>query len=65
MDHDEMKDELDPDAIESGNLDDGIEAESDIKKKKDLIEEDSESLEDLAEDELEEEEEPFDDKEYE
>lgn len=41
--------------------DDELEIEGEEKKKKDLIDEDTESLDDLEEDELEDEEEPFDD----
>ena len=55
---DEIKDELDPHDETLPNLDgeEGLE-----KKKKDLIDEDVDSLEDLADEEEELDEEPFDD----
>lgn len=61
MDDPEFKDPLEGDLAEELPNEDELDLELDEKKKKDLIDEDTESLEDLEEDELEEDEEPFDD----
>ena len=61
MDDAEFKDPLEGDLGEGLPHEDDLDLEIEEKKKKDLIDEDTESLEDLEEDELEEDEEPFDD----
>lgn len=60
MDDAEIKDPLEGDLGDDGVHED-LEADLEIPKKKDLIDEDVDSLEDLEDEELEEEEEPFDD----
>jgi hypothetical protein len=57
----DIVDPLEEVPIDPEDLDDELDAEGKAKKKKDLIDEDTESLEDLEEDELEEDEESFDD----
>lgn len=60
MEGDDFKD-LEGDLGEELPHEDDLDLELDEKKKKDLIDDDTESLEDLEEEELEEDEESFDD----
>lgn len=57
---DDLKDPLDADLIDEVLPDDDLEVDLEAKKKKDLIDEDTVSAEDLEEEE-EEDDEPFDD----